>query len=134
MTTLGDATLGARTARTESGLGFTELAKTNDQNHHVTPGYESRVLVRWGDPIMAGAPSFDPKSVGAASQEKQFGYNCDFVAFMPLPMGSAASDHGLLCVNHEYTITPLMFSDVMEGAVTKAQVETELAAHGHSVV
>ena len=53
---------------------------------------------------------------------------------MPLPMGSAASDHGLLCVNHEYTIAPLMFPDVTEGAVTKTQVETELAAHGHSVV
>ena len=68
MTTLGDATLGARTARTESGLGFTELAKTNDQTHHVAPSYEAQVLIRWGDPIMAGALSFDPKAVGAASQ------------------------------------------------------------------
>ncbi|HAK62624.1 MAG TPA: hypothetical protein DCO82_05210, partial [Alphaproteobacteria bacterium] len=43
---------------------------------------------------------FDPLHQTAAAQERQFGYNNDFVAFLPLPPGSKNSGNGLLCVNH----------------------------------
>ncbi len=134
MTALAETGLGVGSAEAGGGLGFAELAKSNDETHHVAAGYDARVLIRWGDPIVKGAPPFDPKAVDAASQEQQFGYNCDFVAFMPLPLGAQGSDHGLLCVNHEYTIPVLMFPDFAAEAETKAQIEAELAAHGHSVV
>ncbi len=134
MTAFGAAALRAGGTDAAGSLGFAELEKTNDETHHVAAGYDADVLIRWGDPMIPGAPAFDPKAVRAASQEKQFGYNCDFIAYMPLPPGSGASDHGLLCVNHEYTIAPLMFPGFTADAMTEAQVEAELAAHGHSVV
>ena len=64
-----------------TSLKFEELKKIYDQTHHVAPGYEAKVLVRWGDPLVAGA-DFDPAAITADRQSKQFGYNCDFVGYM----------------------------------------------------
>ena len=36
-----------------------------------------QVVIRWGDPVIAGAPPFDPASLTAAAQEKQFGSGRD---------------------------------------------------------
>jgi hypothetical protein len=93
------------------------------------------VLLRWGDPLTADAPDFAVDAQTADAQSKQFGYNCDMVAFFPLPMGSEASDHGILAVNHEYTNPELMFTDYdMEAGPTQEQVDIQLAAHGVSFV
>ncbi len=87
---------------------------------------------------MAGAGGFEPAAMTGAAQEKQFGYNCDFVGFMPLPVGSNNSDHGLLCVNHEYVDAHIMWPGLTEDDVAakldKNQAEVTMAAHGHSVV
>jgi secreted PhoX family phosphatase len=96
------------------------------------------VLLRWGDPLVKGAPAFDPVAQSAAAQEKQFGYNNDFMVFLPMPVGSTSSDHGLLCVNHEYTDAHIMWPGMTEddggSKLDKGQVEVTMAAHGHSVV
>jgi secreted PhoX family phosphatase len=119
-------------------LTFEELEHGVDQTHHVAKGYSANVLIRWGDKIAGDSPEFDLQNQNRASQEKQFGYNCDFIAYMPLPAGSNSSESGLLCVNHEYTNAELMFPGLTEDdkveKMTKEQVEVEMAAHGHSVV
>ena len=51
----------------------------------------------------------DPEHLTPAAQAMQFGYNADYVGFMPLPRGSSTPDHGLLVVNHEFTNPELMF-------------------------
>ncbi|MGE0117052.1 MAG: PhoX family phosphatase [Dongiaceae bacterium] len=121
-----------------AGLAFKELARVYDDTDHVAPGYSKQVLIRWGDPLLKGAPGLDPASITAAAQEMQFGYNCDFVAFMPLPAGSNSSDHGLLCVNHEYVNPHIMWPGLTEDdggkTLDKDQIEATMAAHGHSVV
>jgi len=122
-----------------STLAFREVPQVLDETHHVASGYRADVLVRWGDAVEKAAPAFDPARLDGAAQAKQFGYNCDFVAFMPLPRGSRSSSHGLLCVNHEYTNTELMFAGFKEpnnGAtgLTRAQADVDQAAHGLSVV
>src|SRR5882672_2775741 len=85
-----------------STLTFKELAHTLDQNQHVASGYDMQVVIRWGDPVVAGAPAFDPNNLTAAAQEKQFGYNNDYLGLYPLPIGSKGSDRFLLVANHEY--------------------------------
>jgi uncharacterized protein len=118
-----------------SSLTFREVPQVYDETHHVAPGYTADVLLRWGDPVESGAPPFDPMNHTAAAQAQQFGYNCDYIGFLPMPAGSTNGDRGLLCVNHEYTNRHLMFPGVGRNQkLSKSQVEIEMAAHGHSVV
>lgn len=116
-------------------LGFTEVPVGYTTTDEVAPGYSADVLIRWGDKVLADAPAFDPAAQTAEAQRRQFGYNNDFIGFMPLPAGSDNSDHGLLVVNHEYTSAELMFPGVTEDtALTEEQVAAEIAAHGVSVI
>ena len=122
-----------------STLTFPELRHRLAQTDAVAEGYERQVVIRWGDPVLPGAAPFDPRAVTEASQAKQFGYNCDYLDYFPLPMGSRTADHGLLVVNHEYTNTNLIFPGMGSGreARTRAsgpQTRAELMAHGLSVV
>ena len=122
-------------ARAQSGgpstLTFKELAHTLDATHHVPEGYEAQVLIRWGDPVVAGAPAFDPNNLSAASQEKQFGYNNDFIGLHAVPVDSTRGDRFLMVVNHEYTNAGLMFAGRPDA---RTQTEVEMAAHGGSVI
>ncbi|MFO1046300.1 MAG: DUF839 domain-containing protein, partial [Geminicoccaceae bacterium] len=122
-----------------SSLTFEEVPHGLDKTQHVPAGYEAQVLIRWGDPVVGDAPAFEPGKLTAAAQEKQFGYNCDFIGLHALPAGSTAGDRFLMVVNHEYTDPGLMFGGLGSGRnvnlnVTKEQAEVELAAHGGSVI
>jgi len=123
-----------------SGASFEEIEHGVDETHHVAPGYRAEILIRWGDPVEAGAEAFDPMRQTAASQAKQFGYNNDFIGYVPLPLGSDSSARGLLCINHEYTSEEVMFPGLDGGhnaafeGLTREQVDTEMAAHGASVI
>ncbi|MFO1162875.1 MAG: PhoX family phosphatase [Reyranellaceae bacterium] len=122
-----------------SSLAFKELAHTLDDRQHVAEGYDVQVLIRWGDPLIAGAPAFDPAKLTAADQEKQFGYNNDYLGLHPLPAGSRSGDRFLLVVNHEYLNSNLMFAGLGAGRganlkSSKDQVAVEMAAVGGAVV
>ena len=121
-----------------STLTFRSARHAIGADHSVAPGYAGQVLIRWGDPVLAGAPAFDPAALTGPAQARQFGYNNDFMAYMPLPKGSNASDHGLLCVSHEYTNAELMWPGLTVKTraekVTRAQADVEIAAHGHSIL
>ena len=128
----------AALAQSGSTLTFAEVAPGPKPDHAVAPGYKAQVLIRWGDKVLASAPEFDVRQQNAAAQAQQFGYNCDFIAYAPLPAGSNTSDHGLLWVNHEYTELHMMFPGLdpktMVETATKEMVDIELAAHGGSVI
>jgi hypothetical protein len=121
-------------------FGFAEIKAGVDPNHHVAPGYRTEILIRWGDPVLPGAPEFDPAAQSAEKQAGQFGYNNDYLGFIPID-GSA--EHGLLVVNHEYTNEELMFpglggpqddKEANFAKMTPELVGIEMAAHGGSVL
>jgi secreted PhoX family phosphatase len=130
----------AEAAAPEASFGFTEIEAGVDETHHVAPGYRADILIRWGDPVLPGAPAFDPNAQSAAAQKQQFGYNNDFVGFFPI---EGSSEHGLLVVNHEYTDEEIMFPSLSGAQDTKeagfAQMtqdlaDVEMAAHGGTVL
>ena len=115
---------------------FGEIAHGVDRTHHVAPGYSADILIRWGDRVVPGAPDFDPYRQSASAQLQQFGYNNDFVGYIPLPYGSNNPAHGLLCINHEYTDAEMMFpaSDDIGRPSRRAAVDIEMACNGGSIL
>jgi secreted PhoX family phosphatase len=131
----GIATNGVAKAQSPSTLTFKSIPQKITETHAVADGYDASVLIRWGDKVVADAPAFVPGQVDASAQNKQFGYNCDYVGYMPLPVGSENSDRGLLCVSHEYTNAELMWSGLKDAMdASEEQALHEIAAHGHSVI
>ena len=128
----------ARKAQAAS-FDFKEIEAGVDETHHVAEGYDAQVLLRWGDPIFPTRRSSTRTPRRAEKQARQFGYNTDFVGFIPI---DGSSDHGLLVANHEYTNEELMFpgvgiqdaKDADFAKMTKELVDIEMAAHGGAVV
>ncbi|WP_330265663.1 PhoX family protein [Streptomyces griseorubiginosus] len=113
------------------GLRFAPVAPNTADAVTVPAGYAQNVVVRWGEPILRGAPAFDPEKQSAAAQAGQFGYNNDFLALLPLP---GERGRQVLVANHEYTDEVLMFRGYDAANPTREQVEIAWAAHGLGVV
>ncbi|SHN63807.1 hypothetical protein SAMN05660350_01181 [Geodermatophilus obscurus] len=122
---------GRRGAAGDGALTFEPVEQNFLDDVVVPAGYGSAVVIRWGDPVEEGAPEFDVDAQTAEAQARQFGYNCDFIGFLPLGRRRA-----LLVVNHEYTNEQLMFSGVAEedAPTTDEQKRVAMMAHGISVV
>ncbi|MCZ0735407.1 PhoX family protein [Phreatobacter sp. AB_2022a] len=132
---------------TTPSFAFTELSSAPTERAEVAEGYDANVLIRWGDPVLPDAPAFDPRNQTGASQARQFGYNNDYLGYIPMPGAANPSRHGLLCINHEYTNEELMFPGIgvqdvrvqARGGTPFAKMTPELAsvemmAHGGSVI
>lgn len=115
-----------------STLTFAEVPRGADADLHVPAGYSAEVLIRWGDPILRGSGLFDPLHQSAASQAERFGYNNDYLGFIPFP---GQADRAMLLVNHEFTQSKLMFpGSPSPKDLNKEQVDIEIAAQGASLV
>lgn len=113
------------------GTDFTPVAPNKDDRVTVPEDYRQDIVIRWGDPVLPGAPEFDFHHQNSAAQEKQFGYNNDFAGFVPL---DSTGERGLLVVNHEYSTEPHMFPDYDAENPTEEHARIAWAAHGLSVV
>ncbi|QKW07672.1 PhoX family protein [Streptomyces sp. NA04227] len=113
------------------GLRFAPVAPNTNDVVTVPEGYEQNVVIKWGEPILRGAPDFDPDKQSAKAQAGQFGYNNDFLSLLPL---RGEDCRQVLVANHEYTDEILMFKGYDEEKPTREQVEIAWAAHGLSVV
>ncbi len=128
---------GSRALNTTPSFDFEEVSATSSTRHAVANGYDADILIRWGDRVLPGAPDFDPASQTAEAQAKQFGYNNDYVGYIPL---DGRSDHGLLVINHEYVSDGLMFPKIgMQRKIgfpdiTREMVGVEMMAHGGSII
>ncbi|CUR55848.1 conserved hypothetical protein [metagenome] len=113
-----------------SRLPFTPIAPiaTTVDDVTVPDGYRWDPVIRWGDPILSGAPAFDAAAQSAASQSGQFGYNCDYLDIIET---NSRGTRALLVANHEYTNEAIMFPPETD---PEALIRTVWAAHGLSVV
>ena len=106
--------LGDSHGRTDGarGLRFAAVAPNKDDKVTVPDGYAQNVVIRWGEPILRGAPAFDADKQTAAAQAGQFGYNNDFLSLLPL---YGERGRQVLVANHEYTDEILMFQRLRPG-------------------
>ena len=113
-----------------SRLRFTPIdpVATTVDDVTVPSGYTWDPLIRWGDPILAGAPVFDVENQSSDSQSGQFGYNNDYLCILET---NARGTRGLMVSNHEYTNEAIMFPP---GTDPETVIRTAWAAHGMSVV
>jgi uncharacterized protein len=121
----------APTADTPSGMKFAAVAPNTKDAVVIPDGYQQSVVIRWGDPVVPGAQSFDVRGQSGATQRQQFGFNNDFAALLPI---AGSPGHFLLVVNHEYTTEQFMFYGYDSDNPTRAQFDVGRAAHGLSVV
>jgi len=142
-------------------IGFNPIAPSSANKVIVPEGYQYSVILKWGDPLFPGTPPLDLGNQSGATRERQFGFNCDFIGWYPLPyfvrwdasrwrgagggilswlgahynhLSRRPARRALLAVNHEYTSGNEMFPSYDNAVPTNDQVEAEIAAHGMSVV
>lgn len=127
----GAAERHGNTGRAARGLRFSPVAPNKDDQVTVPDGYSQNVVIRWGEPILHGAPAFDADKQSAKAQAGQFGYNNDFLSLLPL---HGERGRQVLVANHEYTDEVLMFKGYDPANPTREQVEIAWAAHGLGVV
>jgi secreted PhoX family phosphatase len=121
---------------------FDEIEAGVGEDHLVANGYDADVLIRWGDPVVPGAPGFDVQNQTPEAQAQQFGYNSDFIGTVPHPEAPDDPSRLLLVNQHEYTNEELMFpgvgiqdeEDVAFAGMTEDLVNIEMMAHGGTVV
>ena len=94
----------------------------------VPAGYGWDPIIRWGDPILPGAPAFDATKQTPEKQAGQFGYNNDYLDILET---DRSGTRALLVCNHEYTNEGIMFPP---GTDPDTVIRTAWAAHGMSVV
>ncbi|PRY33031.1 PhoX family protein [Pseudosporangium ferrugineum] len=128
----GEAPVAGAASGRAAALGFKPIPPNELDTVIVPNGYDHAVVIRWGDPILPGAPAFDVHRQSAEAQLRQFGFNNDFLAVLPLGHDGRRA---LLVSNHEYTNEELMFPGFTTlEAMTVEQVRVAMAAHGMSVV
>jgi secreted PhoX family phosphatase len=120
-------------------LAFTSVPAILDQTFDavaVPPGYAARPFFSWGDPVVAGAPSWQADaSQTADDQQLQAGQSHDGMVYFPM---KDKPDRGLLAVNHEdlepLTLHPSGPTIDSSGLRPLAEVRKELAALGVSII
>lgn len=99
------------------GLPFVPLAPISEDKVSLAEGFQSQILLRWGDTLNKNGEAF--------------GTNCDYLAFFPL---NAQGTDGILWVNHE-SLHPLFVSGHIKGSTkTREQVIKEQKSVGGSLV
>jgi secreted PhoX family phosphatase len=116
------------------GLKFTAIPPVDASvDDFVVPsGYQWAPIIRWGDPILPGAPEFDIDNQTPEAQALQYGYNNDYLDIIELQ--GRGGRHGLLITNHEYTNPVIMFPPAENEAERLQQLRITMAAHGMAVV
>ncbi|MGC5258030.1 PhoX family protein [Gordonia sp. DT218] len=113
------------------GMNFDPVSPNTEDALVIPDGYRQQTVIRWGDPVIPGAPEFDFANQTPEAQAKQFGYNNDFAGL--IPVDGVPNHHYLVC-NQEYTTEEFMFTGYRPKGPTEQQALISMAAHGITVV
>lgn len=127
--------LAASTGRAGGSLeAFGSLPVSVADEVRLAPGFAANLLYAWGDPVSNGPRASADASDSAAEQMQQAGMHHDGMHFFPFAEnGKPSSDHGLLCINHEYTDDGLLHAGGMHDWSAE-KVAKSKAATGVSVI
>ncbi|WP_421742127.1 PhoX family protein [Cellulomonas sp.] len=129
---LGDAQPAAAWGRPSPRLPFTPIAPVPAavDSFVVPEGYRWSPIIRWGDPLFSARDAFDPNAQTAQLQERQFGYNNDYLDIIEGSHGYSA----ILVANQEYTNENIMFPPATTPEELDEQRRIAIAAHGMAIV
>ena len=114
-------------------LGFTPIRGNTTDVITVPDGYTATPFLPWGTPIVAPFPEWrSDASNGPGQQARQIGMGHDGMHYFPMP-GPTGSEHGIMVLNHEYTIDAQLFPDGVESWDDRKTRKSQ-NAHGVSVV
>ncbi|MGW6032259.1 PhoX family protein [Gordonia terrae] len=113
------------------GMKFDAVAPNTEDAVVIPDGYRQEVVIRWGDPILPGAPEFDFANQTPEAQAGQFGFNNDFAGLIPV---DGVADHHYLVANLEYPTEPFMFTGYIDGEPTEQQARIAMASVGIAIV
>jgi secreted PhoX family phosphatase len=116
-------------------LGFRPIQATKADEFIVPEGFEAKPLLKWGDPIdPAAGPAWTGGLMKAQAQSQTFGYNCDYIGFVPLEEKDGRIVRGILGVNHEYPNPEIMWPKPGPEGRDRDQLEAIVESVGFSVV
>ena len=89
---------------------FKPIEPTDSDNFILPQGFDYKIIRKWGDKI---------------NESEYFGYNNDFVGYMPIDLleGGNDTNDGLLVINHEYP-SPLFINNYTDEDFEKGKVKT----------
>jgi secreted PhoX family phosphatase len=127
-------TPGAGTRSGSAGVNFRPVTIAQGSSDstvpHISPDYEFDTLIPWGTPIKPGVPEYAGDPVNRTNkddQAKQIGIGHDGMHFFP--EGGVSNTKGILCINHEFGITP----HVLGKALPESLEEVTTMEHAHGV-
>jgi len=108
----------------KDSLTFDPIEGSSEDTVIVPEGYEWYSILQWGQSLSPFVPDMTDEDllsgehltkVGAKNQGDQFGYNCDAVEFFSMPTpDSNGKKNGLICVNHEYINSNLVYPGLFD--------------------
>jgi secreted PhoX family phosphatase len=101
---------------------FRAIAESSADQFQVPEGFRADVVIGWNDEF---------ENTNPADPTLRYGFNCDFLAYMPLP---GKTDEALLFVNHEYPAPFFQHGNNDPKTKTAAQVAEEKYSVGNSIV
>jgi uncharacterized protein len=117
----------------EPRIGFNAIPVTRADTITLPEGYQWAPLIPWGTPILGSFPAYRDDGLNTGVEAlQQVGSHHDGMHYFPI---NGSSEHGILCVNHEYVDQRVLHANGPSG-VPRPQDEVlkEMAAHGVSVV
>ncbi len=133
----------AQAAMRELKLNFSAVPKHTADALRVAPGYSWSVLLATGDPLDPALPAYaNDGSDDAASFSRRAGDHHDGMHFFGIGRNGRwdrnASDHALLCINHEAVTGAFLHTQgqtIIDGRrISEEEVLKEMLAHGVSVI